>query len=480
MPFCNPDLIKIPEGRFREVTLDDPAVVDRANSIKEIGQLQPILVVMDGEVMQVVDGATRLLACRKLKRDVWWVDEKEGRLLFADPRMRRVAEFQANFSRKDFTPTELARAIAEVDTIMRGIYGSRTASPGSVLGSGWTQEDTAKKLGYKSKGSVSTALLVAAALDEIPSLAGAKTMADAVKIVKDTAKLEAMKELANRQTFTTDVEVQNPVQFFGSKVILGDCVEKMKGLGNSICNLFITDPPFAEDLDIVIQRKGEARASTASTYRDDPTEVLATLRAVIHEMARVGKPMCQVVMFCSESNWHILRDWFVEEKFSVYERTLLWVKAQTDPFKLYGGRTMNPVITPASSYEMALYAWRGGATLAQPGSTNVFVYPPLASGKKFHIAQKPIALLRDIISRFYHPGTNPLLIDPFCGSGSTLIAARRLGITQYFGYERDPEFRERAVAHLVNTWMEEQKQAADFDLELEPDEGLDENQMELQ
>lgn len=471
MPFSNPDTIHIPADRFRNLHIDHPDVIDRAASIKEIGQLQPILV--HKETMEVIDGATRLWACRRLGREVWWLDEQEGRLMLADPRLRRVAEFQANVSRRDFSPVELAKAIAEVDQIMRELYGSRQRGPG-YQPTAWTQEDTAKKMGYKSKTTVGNALVVASALNDIPGLASAKTMTEAIKIVKDTARTEALKELARRQSpVDEDAEIPDPLSFFEKKIILADCVDGLKRLPNSICNLFITDPPFGEDLDVVIQRKGEAKACTDSTYRDNPDEVLTTLHSVIQEIARVGKPMCQVVMFCSESNWHILRNWFKEAGFSVYERTLLWVKARKDPFTLYGGRTMNPALTPASSYEMALYAWRGGVTLAQPGCNNVFVHPPLSTTKKFHIAQKPVSLLVEIINRFHHVGTNPLLIDPYCGSGSTLIAARRCGITEYFGFERDPEFRERAVAHLVNAWRQEQTQVDDFELDLSSEDSED-------
>src|SRR5208337_4208768 len=463
-----PHLIKIPEDRFRHLTINSPIVVDRADSIKSIGQLQAILVV-SAENKTVVDGAVRTLACRRLGRDVWWLDEKDGKLLFSDPRMRRVAEFQANVSRTDFTPAELAVAITEIDTIMREIYGSGSKPGPKGPVEVWTQESTAKKLGYRSKATISTAILIAKALPSIPELANAETMSAAYKIVKETARNEALKELSTRPIAFEDPEIKNPQDFFGQKIILGDCVEKMKGLAHSICNLFITDPPFGEDLDIVIQRKGETKAGTDSTYRDNPEAVLNTLHAVIQEMARVGRPMCQVVMFCSESNWHILRDWFNEVGFSVYERTLLWVKAQKEPFKLYGGRTMNPVVTPASSYEMALYAWRGPVTLAKPGCNNVFIHPPISSNRKFHIAQKPVALLQDIINIFLHPETNPLLIDPFCGSGSTLIAARRCGIKQYYGFEISEELRERAVAHLINSWKDEHTLVEEF--ELLPEEG---------
>jgi ribosomal protein L11 methylase PrmA len=65
--------------------------------------------------------------------------------------------------------------------------------------------------------------------------------------------------------------------------------------------------------------------------------------------------------------------------------------------------------------------------------------------------------MEDIIGRFYHPGTNPLLIDLFCGSGVTLVAARHLGIKQYFGYELSPQNRDRAITYMVNQYMKEQE-----------------------
>ena len=74
MPFCSPDKIIVGD-RFRTADINDPAVKEMADSIKECGQLQPILVTND---MMLIAGLHRLLACTILKKDVWWVGEEEG------------------------------------------------------------------------------------------------------------------------------------------------------------------------------------------------------------------------------------------------------------------------------------------------------------------------------------------------------------------------------------------------------------------
>lgn len=53
-----------------------------------------------------------------------------------------------------------------------------------------------------------------------------------------------------------------------------------------------------------------------------------------------------------------------------------------------------------------------------------------------HLAQKPVKLLRALIELATTPGQ--IVLDPFCGSGSTLVAAK-LSDRQYLGFEVDPD-----------------------------------------
>jgi site-specific DNA-methyltransferase (adenine-specific) len=53
-----------------------------------------------------------------------------------------------------------------------------------------------------------------------------------------------------------------------------------------------------------------------------------------------------------------------------------------------------------------------------------------------HVAQKPVKLLQALIELTTLPGQ--IVLDPFCGSGSTLVAAKWVG-RKYIGFEVDPD-----------------------------------------
>lgn len=65
---------------------------------------------------------------------------------------------------------------------------------------------------------------------------------------------------------------------------------------------------------------------------------------------------------------------------------------------------------------------------------------------KIHPAQKPVKLLKKLIEIFTDPGD--VVIDPCCGSGSTLRAARELG-RPAFGFEIDRNFYTRARDEML-------------------------------
>lgn len=65
---------------------------------------------------------------------------------------------------------------------------------------------------------------------------------------------------------------------------------------------------------------------------------------------------------------------------------------------------------------------------------------------KIHPAQKPVNVLKRLIEIFTDDGD--VVIDPCCGSGSTLRAARELGRSA-FGFEIDRNFYERAKNEML-------------------------------
>jgi site-specific DNA-methyltransferase (adenine-specific) len=68
-----------------------------------------------------------------------------------------------------------------------------------------------------------------------------------------------------------------------------------------------------------------------------------------------------------------------------------------------------------------------------------------------HVAQKPVKLLRALIELTTLPGQ--IVLDPFCGSGSTLVAAKSAG-REYLGFEVDPEAVKVAKERLAPDMFE--------------------------
>jgi modification methylase len=71
-----------------------------------------------------------------------------------------------------------------------------------------------------------------------------------------------------------------------------------------------------------------------------------------------------------------------------------------------------------------------------------------AEGAKLHPTQKPEALLHRVILASAGPGD--LVLDPFFGTGTTGVVAKRLG-RRFIGIERDPGYAEIARARLLAT-----------------------------
>src|ERR1039458_1729488 len=67
------------------------------------------------------------------------------------------------------------------------------------------------------------------------------------------------------------------------------------------------------------------------------------------------------------------------------------------------------------------------------------------TGNVLHPTQKPVRSLKPVIEAFTRRGE--VVLEPFCGSGSTLLAAKILG-RRYIGIELDAEYAKTAQGRL--------------------------------
>lgn len=115
----------------------------------------------------------------------------------------------------------------------------------------------------------------------------------------------------------------------------------------------------------------------------------------------------------------------------------------------------NMRIVGATEYAVVLYRgylpkFRNGKTETEKGKMIFNWINWERDGKeipKIHPAQKPVAAIKKLIEIFTDEGD--VVIDPCCGSGSTLRAAAELGRNAY-GFEIDRNFYKRAKEEMLN------------------------------
>lgn len=134
----------------------------------------------------------------------------------------------------------------------------------------------------------------------------------------------------------------------------------------------------------------------------------------------------------------------------------------------------NMRVVGATEYALVLYRdrlpkFRNGAQFDEAGKTirgtghmifNWFTWEKDSKNiPKIHPAQKPVAVLKKLIEIFTDEGD--VVIDPCCGSGSTLRAAFEMGRSAY-GFEIDRTFYTRARDEMLA--FPENNQMSVFDL----------------
>jgi len=176
------------------------------------------------------------------------------------------------------------------------------------------------------------------------------------------------------------------------KVILGNAWEIIRA-STSIFDCIISDPPYdAVDFDLA-------------------------------ELQRVCRG--NILIFCKP-----------EHQFFIPDEFLFWVKMpSTKNFTRKCGRFVEIILVKRQGSTFNLLHWSQ--------MTGIFddrlVLPPM------HPFEKPLSLIERLVRIYSNPGD--LVLDPFCGSGTTLVACQNLG-RRVVGIEQDPKYIELVKSKL--------------------------------
>lgn len=203
------------------------------------------------------------------------------------------------------------------------------------------------------------------------------------------------------------------------RIMHGDCIKLMRRMDTASADFALTDPPY-----LVRYRDRSGR----TVANDDHGRWLQPAFTELHRVLKDGA-------FClSFYGWN-QADQFIAA----------WRQAG---FRLVGHAVFRKPYGSSTRFlehrhEQAYLLGKGDVT--PPAVPIADVLDWRYTGNRLHPTQKPIEVLTPFISAFTQPGD--VVLDPFCGSGSTLLAARDLG-RAYLGIELDYRHHRTACRRL--------------------------------
>ncbi|MBL8839554.1 MAG: site-specific DNA-methyltransferase, partial [Alphaproteobacteria bacterium] len=236
----------------------------------------------------------------------------------------------------------------------------------------------------------------------------------------------------------------------GGAILVGDCIELMRGLPAQSVDMVFADPPYNLQLRGELLRPNNTRVDGVDDDWDkvgDHADYDRFTRAWLEAARRALKP--DGTLWTIGSYHNIFRIGAALQDLGFWLlNDVVWRK--TNPMPNFRGRRFT------NAHETLIWAAHG------PQSKYTFNYTSMkalnddlqmrsdwlipicggmerikADGKKAHPTQKPEALLHRVIVAATRPGD--VVLDPFFGSGTTGAVAKRLG-RRYIGLERDEAY----------------------------------------
>jgi len=245
-----------------------------------------------------------------------------------------------------------------------------------------------------------------------------------------------------------------------ARILVGDCVAEMAKIPAASVDLVFADPPYNLQLQGDLKRPDDSRVDAVDDDWDKFSSFSAYddfTRAWLTACRRAMKPNATLWVIGSYHNIYrvgaLLQDlgfWILND--------IVWRKS--NPMPNFRGRRFT------NAHETLIWAAREAAKrdytfnyeALKAGNDDLQMrsdwFIPLCTGeerlkgrdgKKLHPTQKPEALLARVILAASRP--DDLVLDPFCGTGTTGAVAHRLG-RRFIGIERDADYAAAATARI--------------------------------
>jgi site-specific DNA-methyltransferase (adenine-specific)/site-specific DNA-methyltransferase (cytosine-N4-specific) len=276
------------------------------------------------------------------------------------------------------------------------------------------------------------------------------------------------------------VREDGPVRFWtdhdGSELLIGDSLDLMKRMASASVDAIVTSPEYAD------QRKYDANIDT------NPYTYAEMFSPFLEQMLRVLKPTGSLMLnlgvilrngeetpYADDTlraaramGWKLLHRtiWHKPnplplshpDYLTIAHEWVFWLAPTTKVYRGYDADTrtahsphsIRRINDPYMRSKDERYAKRGKANALHPDGARPTTVRTVAVGSTRgidHPAPMPLDLARYLVSLSCPPGG--LVLDPFCGSGTTIIAARERG-RRGIGIDRSNAYLSEAERRLNN------------------------------
>ena len=246
-------------------------------------------------------------------------------------------------------------------------------------------------------------------------------------------------------------------------VLAGDCVAEIAKLPAGSVDLVFADPPYNLQLQGDLKRPDDSRVDPV----DDSWDKFASF-AAYDDFTRAWLMACRRVMKPNGTLWVIGSYHNIFRVGALLQDLGFWILndivwRKSNPMPNFRGRRFT------NAHETLIWAARDAAKrdytfnyeALKAGNDDIQArsdwFMPLCTGeerlkgpngKKLHPTQKPEALLARVILAASRP--DDLVLDPFCGTGTTGAVAHRLR-RRFVGIERDADYAAAARRRIAAT-----------------------------
>jgi modification methylase len=248
-----------------------------------------------------------------------------------------------------------------------------------------------------------------------------------------------------------------------ARILVGDCVAEMAKLPAASVDLVFADPPYNLQLQSDLKRPDDSRVDAV----DDDWDQFSSFSAY-DDFTRAWLTACRRLMKPSATLWVIGSYHNIFRVGAILQDLDFWILndivwRKSNPMPNFRGRRFT------NAHETLIWAARDAAKknytfnyeALKAGNDDIQMRSdwliPLCTGeerlkggdgKKLHPTQKPETLLGRVILAASQP--DDLVLDPFCGTGTTGAVAHRLR-RRFIGVERLAEYAAAAEARIAAT-----------------------------